>query len=95
MATESVLLFISYSHKEEELRKELGTHLMPLRRQGLISTCYDRMIETGSKWNEAIKAQLMAADIILLLAMTSSPPITAPMSRSRQRCTATWRVTRW
>lgn len=67
MATESVSLFISYSHKDDELRKELTTHLMPLRRQGLISTWYDRMIEPGSKWDEAIKAQLMAADIILLL----------------------------
>ena len=67
MATESVSLFISYSHKDDELRKELATHLMPLRRQGLISTWYDRMIEPGSRWDEAIKAQLMAADIILLL----------------------------
>ncbi len=62
--TESVSLFISYSHKDDELCKPLITHLWPLRRLGLIATWYDRMIEPGSKWDEAIKARLTSADII-------------------------------
>jgi len=33
---EALRVFISYSHKDEALRKELETHLAPLRRQGLI-----------------------------------------------------------
>ncbi len=49
-----VKLFLSYSHKDEELRNELETHLALLKRQGVISSWHDRRITAGSDINEAI-----------------------------------------
>ena len=31
-----ILVFVSYSHKDDELREQLGTHLKIFQRQGLI-----------------------------------------------------------
>ena len=60
-------LFFSYSHKDEELRNELETHLGLLKRQGIISAWHDRRITAGREFNEAISAELEKAQIILLL----------------------------
>ncbi len=60
-------LFISYSHKDEELQKELEKHLIGLRRQGIISPWHDRRIGPGEEIHGEISAYLDAADIILLL----------------------------
>jgi len=62
-----VSLFFSYSHKDEDLRNELETHLGLLKRQGIISAWHDRRITAGSDFNEAISAELEKAGIILLL----------------------------
>jgi len=62
-----VSLFFSYSHKDEDLRNELETHLGLLKRQGIISAWHDRRITAGSEFNEAINAELEKAGIILLL----------------------------
>jgi hypothetical protein len=67
-------IFISYSHKDDELREELVTHLSNLRRQGKISAWHDRAIEAGSEWETEIKSRLESAQIILLLI---SPPFMA------------------
>ena len=40
-------LFISYSHKDEALREQLGTHLSLLKRQGVIDEWHDRRIGAG------------------------------------------------
>ena len=45
--TEPIRLFYSYSHQDEELRKELENHLSLLRRKGLISPWHDPMIGAG------------------------------------------------
>lgn len=60
-------LFFSYSHKDEELRNELETHLTLLRRQGIITAWHDRRITAGSDIHSTISAELEAAQIILLL----------------------------
>lgn len=60
-------LFFSYSHKDEELRNELETHLALLKRQGIISNWHDRRITAGSDLNDAISGELEEAQIILLL----------------------------
>lgn len=65
--TDAVLVFISYSHKDEALRAELETHLKLLHREGLISTWQDRKIGFGAEWKGAIDRALDAAEIILLL----------------------------
>jgi len=60
-------LFFSYSHKDEELRDELETHLKLLQRQRIIATWHDRKILAGSEWDHEIDGALNRADIILLL----------------------------
>jgi hypothetical protein len=60
-------LFLSYSHKDEELKDKLAIHLAPLRRSGKIAVWQDRQIRPGTEWDVAIKKELAEADIILLL----------------------------
>ena len=60
-------VFISYSHKDENLKEELEVHLSTLKRQGKIKPWQDRSIEAGTEWDTTIKAELEAAQIILLL----------------------------
>ncbi len=62
-----VSVFISYSHADEEHRKELDKHLEGLRRQGVISTWHDRRIGPGEEVHEQISQKLEEANIILLL----------------------------
>ncbi len=60
-------VFISYSHKDEDLKEELEVHLSNLVRQNKIKPWQDRSLEAGTKWDPQIKAALAAARIILLL----------------------------
>ncbi|MEO0459075.1 MAG: TIR domain-containing protein [Cyanobacteria bacterium P01_A01_bin.114] len=66
-ADQPLNVFISYSHKDENLKEELELHLSALKRQGKIKPWQDRAIEAGTEWDAEIKAQLEAAQIILLL----------------------------
>jgi internalin A len=65
--TEPVLLFYSYSHKDESLRDELETQLKILQRQGSIDNWHDRKIEAGDDWKVKIDENLERAGMILLL----------------------------
>lgn len=60
-------LFFSYSHKDENLRNELETHLALLKRQGVISSWHDRRIIAGSDFDKNISFELESSQIILLL----------------------------
>lgn len=60
-------VFFSYSHKDEELRDQLETHLAMLKRQGLVESWHDRRMTAGSQLNWEIDKELNAADVILLL----------------------------
>ncbi len=60
-------LFISYSSKNSDFMKRLVTHLEPLKRNGTIELWYDRMIEPGTKWDDAIKEEMRSASIIIFL----------------------------
>jgi O-acetyl-ADP-ribose deacetylase (regulator of RNase III) len=60
-------VFISYSHADEKLRKELGGHLGALEHQGIIASWHDRMISAGTEWKGSIDEHLESANIILLL----------------------------
>ncbi len=60
-------VFYSYAHKDAKLRDELGKHLFPLKRQGLIVDWYDRDISAGKEWEQEIDDHLNTADIILIL----------------------------
>ncbi|MWB79870.1 TIR domain-containing protein [Pseudooceanicola sp. 216_PA32_1] len=60
-------VFISYSHKDEQLRNELEVHLTMLKRQGLIEPWHDRRLLAGDKLDRSIDEELNRADIFLLL----------------------------
>jgi hypothetical protein len=62
-----ISLFYSYSHKDEDLRLKLETHLSTLRRGGLIAEWHDRKLEPGDAWKDEIDRHLTSADIVLLL----------------------------
>ena len=62
-----VEVFFSYAHKDEDLRDELATHLTMLKREGLISSWYDRDITAGDDWAGQINEHLLSAQVILLL----------------------------
>lgn len=64
---EPLRVFISYSHKDEPLRRKLETHLKLLQRQGVIAVWTDRKIAAGDEWKGKIDDNLESADIILLL----------------------------
>ena len=66
-ANSAVSVFVSYSHADQDLRRELGKHLSVLERQGIIATWHDRMIGAGSEWASAIDERLDEARVILLL----------------------------
>ena len=64
---EPIEMFISFSHKDEDLKDKLYDQLSPLKRQGLIKPWQDWDIEPGTEWNDEILTQLEVAGIILLL----------------------------
>jgi hypothetical protein len=70
-STEPVSIFYSYSHKDEELRKQLEEHLALLKRQGVISGWHDRQVLAGTESADQIGEHLESARIILLLVSSS------------------------
>jgi hypothetical protein len=60
-------IFISYSHKDEDVKKELDTHFAALKRSGKIETWHDRKIVAGDDWDKTILDALLNSDIALLL----------------------------
>jgi len=62
-----VKLFYSYSHSDEDFRKELEKHLSLMRRNGEIAGWHDRDISAGTDWKDSIDEHLESAQIILLL----------------------------
>jgi hypothetical protein len=60
-------IFFSYSHKDEDFRDRLETHLAMLKQLGLIEAWHDRRILAGDNVDHNISANLESADIILLL----------------------------
>ena len=64
---DTIEVFISYAHEDDDLRKELVEHMSLLKRQGVISTWDARDLLAGEVWPDTISAHLESADIILLL----------------------------
>ena len=63
----AIAVFYSYSHKDEELRNELATHLTMLKRQHVIDDWHDRRITAGEEWKGEIDEHLNTCSVILLL----------------------------
>jgi hypothetical protein len=66
-AKSMTVVFISYSHHDEEFRQQLEVHLAALKRQGAIDLWHDRRIPPGGEIDDAIDAKLNEANLILLL----------------------------
>ncbi|MEM7350474.1 MAG: TIR domain-containing protein [Acidobacteriota bacterium] len=66
-ADSSTKIFISYSHKDEDLLDAFRPHLSLLRRRGMIQTWHDRRIAPGAEWNTEIDDHIYSSQIILLL----------------------------
>jgi TIR domain-containing protein/NB-ARC domain-containing protein len=62
-----VKVFLSYAHKDERLQQKLLAQMSLLKRQGLISTWYDRQIVPGTNWAKEIDQHLELASLILFL----------------------------
>jgi hypothetical protein len=62
-----VVIFYSYSHKDEAYREKLITHLTSLKRAGMIRDWHDRRILASEDWEKEISENLESADLILLL----------------------------
>jgi tetratricopeptide (TPR) repeat protein len=60
-------VFLSYSHRDEELCERFLVHLSQLKRDGLIEAWSDRRITAGTDWAGAIDEHLNSAHIIILL----------------------------
>ena len=65
--TESIEVFFSYAHEDEDLRNKLEKHLSILKRQGVITGWHDRKISAGKEWEGEIDTHLNTARVILLL----------------------------
>jgi hypothetical protein len=62
----TIILFISYSHKDEKLRRELQGDLEPLG-DGFVRAWYDGKILPGDEIDQEVRQHLNEADVILLL----------------------------
>lgn len=63
----SLALFISYSHKDDDLRAKLDAHLSLLKRQHVFNVWHDRRIAPGEEWAGEIDQALESAEVVLLL----------------------------
>ncbi|HOY17971.1 MAG TPA: COR domain-containing protein [Haliscomenobacter sp.] len=62
-----VKAFVSYSHKDLELLKELRTALSPLVRLQKLQLWDDRDIDAGEEWRKEIFQQMAESDIVICL----------------------------
>ena len=60
-------VFISYSHKDEQWKDRLVTHLGVLYHQGLLDLWDDRRIGAGEDWYQEIHEAMDAASVAVLL----------------------------
>jgi len=59
--------FFIYARKDERLRDALEINMAVFKREGIISTWYDREIVPGQEWDNVITANLKASRVFLLL----------------------------
>jgi tetratricopeptide (TPR) repeat protein len=66
-APDPARVFVCYAREDKNLLERLRTHLSVLEHYGQIRVWYDRLIPVGSDWEQEIQAELVRADIIILL----------------------------
>ncbi len=62
-----VKIFVSYSHKDKTFKEELVEFLSPMKRNATIDLWTDDRIDPGELWDDEIKNELKAADIVIFL----------------------------
>jgi TIR domain-containing protein len=62
-----ITVFLSYAHRDEKLREELGKHLSSLQRSAIIESWCDRRIAPGADVDCEIARHLRTSDLVLLL----------------------------
>lgn len=86
------LLFISYSHVDEECRRRLRIHLKPLERARVLRVFDDTELNRDTGWREQLMKQLSAAKLVIMLV---SPDFLAsdfcfveewPIAKKRWKC---------
>ena len=65
--SQPISVFYSYVSIDEDLRRELETHLSLLQKQRVISGWHQRKILAGSDWQDEVDRHLIEAQVILLL----------------------------
>ncbi|MBI5934016.1 MAG: toll/interleukin-1 receptor domain-containing protein [Chloroflexi bacterium] len=60
-------VFISYSHKDEEWKDRVVTHLRVLEMEGMLDVWDDRRIEGGDDWKPEIEKAINNASIAILM----------------------------
>jgi len=60
-------VFISYSHKDEEWKDRLVTHLGVLEHEGILDVWEDRRIEAGDDWKPEIENAINKAAVAILM----------------------------
>lgn len=60
-------VFVSYSHRDEEWKDRLLSHLTVLQEQGLLELWEDRQIRAGGEWSQEIEEAMEASNVAVLL----------------------------
>ena len=60
-------IFISYSHRDQDIFDRLIEALFPLRKERLVECWHDRMLNPGEAWDRKINDSLKSADLILFI----------------------------
>ena len=68
----TVNVFLSYAHEDEAIKDRLGVHLGALQHDGIIDIWDDRQIRPGADWDQSIRTQLDAANVVVLLVSADS-----------------------
>jgi hypothetical protein len=71
-AVKKPTVFISYSHKDEEWKDRLVTHLGVSQKQGLFFAWEDRLMGGGDIWKREIQDALNVASVAILLVSAHS-----------------------
>jgi nucleoside phosphorylase len=69
--TGPINVFINYAEEDEKFKKQLDTHLTPLRRDGTVKLLYNQQAELGQDRDRGIARYINSAQIILLLVSPS------------------------
>lgn len=64
---ETLKIFYSYAHEDQEYRNQLDRHLSNLKRLYNLETWFDRQIRAGDNWEAVLEENLNTADLIFLL----------------------------